>query len=165
MTGTTTGGSVPGSRLTQLRARILAEPPGTWDGKRALAAYQEIGFNCTIDRARTNLQMAAERFPGLLTPVEGKRHTWTAPGTSRTTIREGTVESRRIEDGAIRAGDVLTDLHHQEPYAVEQVILHALAEFSMGGPPMGKDEARRWLSLYLRQVGEGRSPVDPGVST
>ncbi|MET8893186.1 hypothetical protein [Streptomyces albogriseolus] len=43
------------------------------------------------------------------------------------------------------------------------IILRALAEFSLSGPPMGKDEARRWLSLYLRQVAEERSPVDPGV--
>lgn len=87
----------------------------------------------------------------------------TGPGTPVTTIREGAVETRRIEEGAITAGDVLADLHQQEPYAVEAVILHALAEFSMGGPPMGKDEAHRWLSLYLCQVAEGRSPVDPGV--
>ncbi|MFG2515412.1 hypothetical protein [Streptomyces sp. NPDC048584] len=33
-----------------------------------------------------------------------------------------------------------------------------LALFSLSGPPMGKDEARRWLSLYLRQVAEGRPP-------
>lgn len=88
----------------------------------------------------------------------------TEPGTSVTMIREGTIETRRIEEGAIMAGDVLADIRNREPYAVEALIIHALAEFSMGGPPMGKDEARRWLSLYLQQVAEGRSPVDPGVA-
>ncbi|MFC9280870.1 hypothetical protein [Streptomyces collinus] len=78
-------------------------------------------------------------------------------------LPDGAIESRKIESGAIQTGDVLADIRNREPYAVEQVILHALAEFSLGGPPMGKDEARRWLSLYLRQVADGRSPVDPGV--
>ncbi|MGW1318544.1 hypothetical protein [Streptomyces sp. NPDC002426] len=57
----------------------------------------------------------------------------------------------------------MADIRNEEPYTVEQVILHALAEFSMGGPPMGKNEARRWLGVYLQQVAAGRSPVDPGV--
>ncbi|PNG22338.1 hypothetical protein [Streptomyces cahuitamycinicus] len=78
-------------------------------------------------------------------------------------IPAGAIEWRKIEAGAIQTGNALEDIRNREPYAVEQVIIHALAEFSMGGPPMGKDEARRWLSLYLRQVAEGRSPVDPGV--
>ncbi|MEU5748207.1 hypothetical protein ABZ804_22045 [Streptomyces sp. NPDC047726] len=79
-------------------------------------------------------------------------------------IPEGAIQYCRIEEGAIQSGDVLADIHNREPYVVEQVILHALAEFSLGGPPMGKDEARRWLSLYLQQVAAGRSPVDPGVT-
>ncbi|MEU2969071.1 hypothetical protein ABZ687_29340 [Streptomyces ardesiacus] len=74
-----------------------------------------------------------------------------------------TISTGTIPAGAIRTGNVLADIRNREPYAVEAVILHALAEFRMGGPPMGKDEARQWLSLYLRQVAEGRSPVDPGV--
>ncbi|MFJ4084909.1 hypothetical protein ACIP2Z_38950 [Streptomyces iakyrus] len=78
-------------------------------------------------------------------------------------IRPGAISAGKIPSGAIQTGDVLEDIRNREPYAVEAVILHALAEFSMGGPPMGKDEARQWLSLYLRQVAEGRSPVDPGV--
>lgn len=78
-------------------------------------------------------------------------------------LPDGAIEGRPIEPGAIQTGDVLADIRNEDPYAVEQVILHALAEFSMGGPPMGKDEARRWLSLYLQQVAAGRSPVDPGV--
>ncbi|MFN1193347.1 hypothetical protein ACK03K_34350 [[Kitasatospora] papulosa] len=78
-------------------------------------------------------------------------------------IPEGAIQSCQIEEGAIQSGDVLADIRNREPYAVEQVILHALAEFNMGGPSMGKDEARRWLSLYLQQVAAGRAPVDPGV--
>ncbi|MFJ2225572.1 hypothetical protein ACIOFY_36720 [Streptomyces anulatus] len=80
-------------------------------------------------------------------------------------IPPGAVTASKIPSGVIQTGDVLEDIRNREPYAVEAVILHALAEFSMGGTPMGKDEARLWLSLYLRQVGEGCSPVDPGVST
>ncbi|RZU28278.1 hypothetical protein EV284_6444 [Streptomyces sp. BK022] len=75
------------------------------------------------------------------------------------------ITAGQIPSGAIQTGNVLEDIRNREPYAVEAVILHALAEFSMGGPPMGKEEARRWLSLYLHQVAEGRSPVDPGVQT
>ncbi|MFF1600795.1 hypothetical protein ACFVYV_25355 [Streptomyces mirabilis] len=78
-------------------------------------------------------------------------------------IRPDAITAGKIPSGAIQSGDVLEDIRNREPYAVEAVILHALAEFSMGGPPMGKDEARQWLSLYLQQVAEGRSPVDPGV--
>ncbi|MEU3282745.1 hypothetical protein [Streptomyces antibioticus] len=78
-------------------------------------------------------------------------------------LPEGAIEARPLAAGAVQTGDVLADLRAEEPYAVEQVILHALAEFSMGGPPMGPAEARRWLGVYLRQVAEGRSPVDPGV--
>lgn len=73
------------------------------------------------------------------------------------------IVSGTISPNAVTTGNLLEDIRNEEPFAVEQVILHALAEFSMGGPPMGKAEARRWLSLYLRQVAEGRSPVDPGV--
>ncbi|WP_331733239.1 hypothetical protein OG948_60470 (plasmid) [Embleya sp. NBC_00888] len=62
-------------RLEQLRDRIRAEP-GVWDGKRALAAYQGIGFDCNLQRARVNLKMVAERWPGLLDAVPGRRHTW-----------------------------------------------------------------------------------------
>ncbi|MGW4086942.1 hypothetical protein ACWEGS_28320 [Streptomyces sp. NPDC004822] len=78
-------------------------------------------------------------------------------------IPPGAITTDVIPSGVIQTGNVLEDIRNREPYAVEAVILHALAEFSMGGPPMGKDEARKWLSLYLRQVAEGRSPVDPGV--
>jgi hypothetical protein len=78
-------------------------------------------------------------------------------------IPPGAIVSGTISPDAVSTGNVLEDIRNREPYAVEAVILHALAEFSMGGPPMGKDEARQWLSLYLQQVAEGRSPVDPGV--
>ncbi|WP_399553971.1 hypothetical protein [Streptomyces anulatus] len=78
-------------------------------------------------------------------------------------ITPGAITDGKIPVGAIQTGDALEDIRNREPYAVEAVIIHALAEFSMGGPPMGKDEARRWLSLYLQQVAQGRSPVDPGV--
>ncbi|MFI6142429.1 hypothetical protein ACIBCC_30085 [Streptomyces griseus] len=78
-------------------------------------------------------------------------------------ITPGAITVGQIPSGVIQTGDVLGDIRNREPYAVEAVILHALAEFSMDGPPMGKDAARRWLSLYLQQVAEGRSPVDPGV--
>ncbi|MDH6449618.1 hypothetical protein M2155_002026 [Streptomyces sp. SAI-119] len=80
-------------------------------------------------------------------------------------IPAGAIGTSKIPDGAIQSGDALEDIRKREPYAVEAVILHALAKFSMGGPPMGKDEARKWLGLYLRQFAEGRSPVDPGVQT
>ncbi|MFI5990250.1 hypothetical protein ACIBAC_00150 [Streptomyces sp. NPDC051362] len=75
----------------------------------------------------------------------------------------GAITAEKIPSGVIQSGDVLEDIRNREPYAVEAIILRALAAFSMGGPPMGKDEARQWLSLYLQQVAEGRSPVDPGV--
>lgn len=78
-------------------------------------------------------------------------------------IPPGAITAGTIPSGAIQTGDVLEDILNREPYAVEAVILHALAECSLGGRPMGKDEARQWLSLYLQQVAEGRSPVDPGV--
>ncbi|MFB8120531.1 hypothetical protein ACFC51_32295 [Streptomyces sp. NPDC055962] len=78
-------------------------------------------------------------------------------------ISSGAINADKILSGVIQTGDALEDIRNREPYAVEAVILHALAEFSLGGPAMGKDEARRWLSLYLQQVAAGRSPVDPGV--
>lgn len=63
------------SRTGQLRDRIRSEG-GRWDGKRALSYYREIGFDCTIQRARVNLEMVAEQNPDLLVPVEGKRWTY-----------------------------------------------------------------------------------------
>ncbi|WP_411147413.1 hypothetical protein [Streptomyces sp. A30] len=78
-------------------------------------------------------------------------------------IPPGAITAGKIPAGAIQSGDALDDIRNREPYAVEAVILHALAKFSMGGLPMGKDEASKWLGLYLRQVAEGRSLVDPGV--
>ncbi|SEE85026.1 hypothetical protein SAMN05216483_6784 [Streptomyces sp. 2131.1] len=77
----------------------------------------------------------------------------------------GAISAGKIPSDAIQTGDVLEDIRNREPYAVEAVILHALSEFSMGMAPMGKERAREWLSLYLQQVAEGRSPVDPGVHT
>lgn len=50
---------------------------GEWDGKRTMAAYHALGFECTIGRARTNLRMLAERTPGLLTKVDSKRFSYT----------------------------------------------------------------------------------------
>ncbi|MGW2550083.1 hypothetical protein [Streptomyces sp. NPDC001635] len=78
-------------------------------------------------------------------------------------IPPGAITAGQIPSDAIESGDVLEDIRNREPYAVEQVIIHALAEFSMGGPPMGKDEARRWLSVYLRQVADGQAPIDTRV--
>ncbi|MET8696913.1 hypothetical protein ABZV65_30735 [Streptomyces bauhiniae] len=78
-------------------------------------------------------------------------------------IPAGAITAGQIPSDAIQTGNVLEDIRNREPYAVEAVILHALSKFSMGGRPMGNEEARQWLSLYLRQVAEGRSPVDPGV--
>jgi hypothetical protein len=63
------------SRIDQLRDRIQAEG-GIWNGKRAWRVYQEIGFDCTLERARVNLRMTAEKFPNLLEPVKGERDTW-----------------------------------------------------------------------------------------
>lgn len=68
-------------RRDQLRDRIRQEG-GRWDGQRALAFYQETGFNCTLSRARTNLRMVAEDNPGLLNPAEKKR--WTYDTTEET---------------------------------------------------------------------------------
>ncbi|WP_411147416.1 hypothetical protein [Streptomyces sp. A30] len=79
------------------------------------------------------------------------------------TTSEGAVEVRKIEQGAIDIGDLLEDIQNKEPYAVEQVIIRALAEFSLGKTPMGKEEARRWLSDYIRHVIMGKSPTDPVV--
>lgn len=62
-------------RLEQLRDRVRAEP-GVWDGRRALAAYREIGFDCTFEQARANLQAVAERWPGLLDAVSGRCYAW-----------------------------------------------------------------------------------------
>lgn len=64
-------------RLQQLCDLIEAEG-GVWDGKRALVAYHSVGFHCTLERARVNLMMTADRYLGLLVPVEGKRWTYEA---------------------------------------------------------------------------------------
>ena len=66
-----------GGMLDQLSARIRSEG-GVWDGKRALAACQDLGFYCTIQRARTILGHVAEQNPELLTAVRGKRWTYDA---------------------------------------------------------------------------------------
>ncbi|OEJ21083.1 hypothetical protein [Streptomyces subrutilus] len=65
-------------RLLQLCARVRLEG-GIWDGKRTLGFYQANGFDCDLGRARANLDRAAEQFPQLLTPVEGKRWTYEVP--------------------------------------------------------------------------------------
>jgi hypothetical protein len=67
----------PASTTDQLIARIRSEG-GVWDGKRALEACQELGFYCTIQRARQILRKLAEQNLGLLTAVEGKRWTYEA---------------------------------------------------------------------------------------
>ncbi|MFG2986220.1 hypothetical protein ACGFYQ_34050 [Streptomyces sp. NPDC048258] len=85
------------------------------------------------------------------------------PITRGVTLPQGAIEAGYLAPGAVETVNVSEDIRREEPYIVEQIILHALAEFSLGGPPMGKDEARRWLSLYLHQVAEGHSPVDLGV--
>jgi hypothetical protein len=85
----------PGDRLEQLRDRIQAEP-GTWDGKRALAAYRAIGWGCTIGRARHNLKMVAERYPGLLAKVDGTR--WTYTTASPATDAEAFIERTKDRD-------------------------------------------------------------------
>lgn len=73
-----------GNLIDRLSARIRTKG-GQWDGKRALAAYEELGFYCTIQRARTNLKKAAEANPDLLTAVEGKRWTYDTTAQPNTT--------------------------------------------------------------------------------
>ncbi|MFF9901268.1 helix-hairpin-helix domain-containing protein [Streptomyces longispororuber] len=80
---TRTATAAPGSRVMQLCTRVQLEG-GVWDGKRALAFYRANGFDCTLQRARVNLEKVAERFPQLLTPVEGKRWTYEASATVST---------------------------------------------------------------------------------
>ena len=80
----------------QLCARVRLEG-GVWDGKRTHAFYTANGFDCTLQRARTNLEMAAKKFPRLLSPVEGKRWTYEVPANAGTHFPEGALET--IADG------------------------------------------------------------------
>ncbi|MET8696916.1 hypothetical protein ABZV65_30750 [Streptomyces bauhiniae] len=83
-------------RITQLAARIRLEG-GVWDGPRTLAFYQASGFDCDRSRARANLDMTAEKFPLLLSRVEGKRWTYETSPMARSHFPEGALEA--IADG------------------------------------------------------------------
>jgi hypothetical protein len=76
----------------QLATRIRLEG-GMWDGQRTLAFYRANGFDCELSRARTNLQRAAEEFPNLLSPVEGKRWTYEVPANVSTRFPPGSLEA------------------------------------------------------------------------
>ncbi|MEU6925476.1 hypothetical protein [Streptomyces sp. NPDC046631] len=66
--------------------------------------------------------------------------------------RDVEVTVAKIADCAIQSGNVMDDIRSEEPWIVEAIIVRALAEFSLGGPPMGKAEAQRWLGLYRQHV-------------
>ncbi|MDV6291312.1 hypothetical protein R2F25_38525 [Streptomyces sp. UP1A-1] len=91
----TTAPTVGKNRLLQLCARIRIEG-GVWDGKRTHDFYLANGFNCDLSRARTNLEMAAEQFPQLLTKLEGERWTYQVPDNVSVYFPEGALE--QIED-------------------------------------------------------------------
>ncbi|MFJ1782492.1 hypothetical protein ACIOKA_37935 [Streptomyces anulatus] len=67
-------------------------------------------------------------------------------------IAPDSVTAPRIADGAVETGNVMDDIRNEEPWMVEAIIVRALAEFSLGGSPMGKQEAERWLGLYRQNV-------------
>lgn len=66
--------------------------------------------------------------------------------------RDVEVTVATIADGAVQTGSIAEGIRSEEPWVVEAIIVRALAEVSLGGPPMGKREAERWLGLYRQNV-------------